>query len=205
MGLDMFLTLNQKYYGIDWALPYTEDDHFFFRYVSITRADGSRKAIPQYEVNSIQLANGLWTTHIRNILNITPTTITFTFYNTAIEGIEERTIKKSEITGINYNYAYWRKANQVHNWFCNNIEGGVENGERYLITGYQLLDLKSACYKVLNNRECAISTLPPKDGYFFSKTKDNSINELYFEDLEDTISQLDGIYSDEIFYYRSSY
>lgn len=44
---------------------------------------------------------------------------------------------------------YWRKANQIHNWFVQNCQGGVDNCERYVITVADLIKLKELCEKIL--------------------------------------------------------
>lgn len=45
--------------------------------------------------------------------------------------------------------ADWTKANQIHNWFVNNIQNGVDNCSYYFVTEDNLLDLKEVCEKVL--------------------------------------------------------
>lgn len=44
---------------------------------------------------------------------------------------------------------YWRKANQIHNWFVQNCQGGVDDCERYVITVANLIKLKELCEKIL--------------------------------------------------------
>ena len=40
---------------------------------------------------------------------------------------------------------YWRKSNQVHNWFVTNAQDGEDNCQPHLVTREQLTELKSAC------------------------------------------------------------
>lgn len=44
---------------------------------------------------------------------------------------------------------YWRKANQIHNWFVQNCQGGVDDCGRYAITVNDLKTLKELCEKIL--------------------------------------------------------
>lgn len=43
----------------------------------------------------------------------------------------------------------WRKANQIHNWFVQNVQNGCDNCECYEVTKEQLEELKNICEKVL--------------------------------------------------------
>lgn len=44
---------------------------------------------------------------------------------------------------------YWRKANQIHNWFVGNVQDGVDNCGKYEVTKEQLEELKRTCEEVL--------------------------------------------------------
>ncbi len=48
---------------------------------------------------------------------------------------------------------YWRKANQIHNWFVQNCQGGVDDCERHVITVADLKKLKELCEKILTMTE----------------------------------------------------
>lgn len=43
---------------------------------------------------------------------------------------------------------YWRKANQIHNWFVKNVQGGVDDCGYYGVTKEKLEELLSTCKKV---------------------------------------------------------
>ena len=43
----------------------------------------------------------------------------------------------------------WGKANQIHAWFVNNVQNGVDNNSYYFVTEDDLLDLKEICEEVL--------------------------------------------------------
>lgn len=44
---------------------------------------------------------------------------------------------------------YWRKANQIHRWFVDNVQNGVDNCKKYPVTRKQLNDLLELVNKVL--------------------------------------------------------
>jgi hypothetical protein len=101
--------------------------------------------------------------------------------------------------------AYWRKANQVHAWFVKNIQGGNDNCGEYYVSQDKLKELRDLCQKALDNRDPNL--LPPQDGFFFGGT---DIDEWYWQDLKNTIAQLDRIFalpqlSDLSFSYNSSW
>lgn len=102
--------------------------------------------------------------------------------------------------------AYWRKSNQIHNWFVQNTEK-VREDIQYTVSTHHLKALRAVCEDVLNKKDIdyAQEHLPPVDGFFFGST---NIDEWYWQDLEETISQLDATISsadeyDEFEYYAS--
>lgn len=44
---------------------------------------------------------------------------------------------------------YWRKANQIHGWFVENIQNGEDNCQKYEVSRKQLRKLKDICEKIL--------------------------------------------------------
>ena len=45
--------------------------------------------------------------------------------------------------------AYWRKANQVHNWFVTNVQNGVDNCEPHPVTEQDIVQLLNICNQIL--------------------------------------------------------
>lgn len=45
---------------------------------------------------------------------------------------------------------YWRKANAIHRWFVQNVQGGVDDCGTYIVTREQLEQLKATCEQVLS-------------------------------------------------------
>ena len=111
---------------------------------------------------------------------------------------------------------YWRKANQIHNWFVQNCQNGVDDCGRYAITVNDLMKLKELCEKILTmteNRkemrytsytatekeevdipyltlegvEYAIEHLPSRSGFFFGSTE---YDDWYVWGLKNTVEQI---------------
>ena len=49
--------------------------------------------------------------------------------------------------------AYWRKANHIHRWFVENVQGGEDNCDRYSVSRDQLKELLGLCEDVLSSVE----------------------------------------------------
>jgi hypothetical protein len=111
---------------------------------------------------------------------------------------------------------YWRKANQIHNWFVQNCQNGVDDCGRYAITVADLMKLKELCEKILTMTEkrkamrytsfCArekeevdvlcltpegvafaMEHLPSRSGFFFGGTE---YDDWYVWALENTVEQI---------------
>ena len=69
-------------------------------------------------------------------------------------------INLNKIRYILEEQAYWRKANQIHRWFVNNVQEGVDDCGIYEVYGEQLLELVELCRRVLADHSLADSLLP---------------------------------------------
>jgi len=101
--------------------------------------------------------------------------------------------------------AYWRKANAIHGWFVEKIQGGADDCGAYPVTAQQLEELRDACKAVLAGGDKEEHDLVPKLGFFFGPTDDEA---WYTKCLEYTIEQLDRVLKDYdgwAFQYRSSW
>lgn len=112
-----------------------------------------------------------------------------------------------DIYGVNVEVtaAYWRKANQIHKWFVDNVQNGEDNCEPYYVSKTKLLELLTTARQCLFNKDPNL--LPPQSGFFFGNT---DIDEWYWEDIKNTIKQLKRVSElpdfDELsFYYQSSW
>lgn len=99
---------------------------------------------------------------------------------------------------------YWRKANQIHNWFVQNVQDGEDECRPHTFYKDKLEELKKNCEAVLADHELANELLPTGAGFFFGST---DYNEYYFSDLKDTIEIIDRALASEsdIFTYQSSW
>ncbi|MBR1775957.1 hypothetical protein IJ750_02645 [bacterium] len=111
-------------------------------------------------------------------------------------------IQLNKVRFILEEQAYWRKANQIHRWFVNNVQKGVDDCGTYEVSGEELLRLVDLCKRVLADHTLADSLLPSQDGFFFGSTE---YDEYYFEDLENTLEQLKDVDADAWYEYHSSW
>ena len=93
---------------------------------------------------------------------------------------------------------YWRKANAIHKWFVANVQNGVDDCNKYLLTRKNLEDLFNICDKVLKSMELvdgkvikdtstAEELLPTQSGFFFGDTE---YDEWYYNKIEYTYDLL---------------
>jgi hypothetical protein len=79
---------------------------------------------------------------------------------------------------------YWRKANQIHAWFVEYIQDGIDNCASYCVGREDLQALLDRCEDVLLKPDRAEELLPTQSGCFFGGTE---YDEFYFQDIKDTI------------------
>lgn len=83
---------------------------------------------------------------------------------------------------------YWRKANQIHKWFVDNVQDGRDDCGYYTVEREHLVTLRDLCKTVMANPDSASRLLPTQSGFFFG---DTSYDDYYFQDLERTVQFLD--------------
>ena len=112
----------------------------------------------------------------------------------------------SNVTNIEEEVGYWRKANQIHRWFVENIQNGVDNCGEYSVSKGELEELRNICTEVLNDHSKAEELLPSASGFFFGNT---DYDEYYYNDVEHTIEIIDKIIGEtnrnQDIYYSSSW
>ena len=112
-------------------------------------------------------------------------------------------IKANRVKYIEEEVGYWRKANQIHSWFVNNVQDGVDDCGEYSVTDDTLKKLLDICKKVQNDHTLAESLLPSTSGCFFGSI---NYDEWYFEQIKNTIDILEDALSEgNYFYYSSSW
>jgi hypothetical protein len=126
-------------------------------------------------------------------------------YNVEVtKGGEPTNIKPERVTHIVEEIGYWRKQNQIHQWFVENVQNGVDNCGEYCVSKVQLEDLLEICKKILNDNSLAEELLPTTSGFFFDGTE---YDEWYFDGIKNTIEILEEALSDNSgdYYYSSSW
>lgn len=98
-------------------------------------------------------------------------------------------INFNRVTYISEQVGYWRKANQIHNWFVYNVQGGEDDCRDYMVSRQDFENLLETVNTVLNSKgtpeESSVvqDNLPPTSGFFFGSTE---VDQWYWEDLENT-------------------
>lgn len=96
---------------------------------------------------------------------------------------------------------YWRKANHIHAYFVSNVQGGVDDQDKYEVTEEQLLHLKSVLESAISTYESAELSeeekneeleeiLPCQEGFFFG---DTSFDEYYHENNKETLEYVNRV------------
>ena len=114
-----------------------------------------------------------------------------------------------EVREVSFEAMYWRKANAIHRWFVDKVQGGVDNCAEYYVDTEDLKELRYRCNEILLDPSKAKELLPPQSGFFFGST---DVDEWYLEDLKDTVDRLDVLLElpqvkdhNISFYYQSSW
>lgn len=102
---------------------------------------------------------------------------------TKVSALVEGMATEWEVKEVVYEVAYWRKANQIHNWFVQNVQEGEDDCKDYYVSEDKIIELYDAVCQVLEDHSKAEDLIPPQEGFFFGGTE---IDEYYFQDLEYT-------------------
>jgi hypothetical protein len=116
-------------------------------------------------------------------------------------------IGDKRVKEITVEAAYWRKSNQIHKWFVDNVQDGTDDCGNYDVSKDQLKELIELIDKVLADRKQAHNLLPNSAGFFFGS---QDYDQYYFEDLESTKTTLEelvkeGAWTGWYFEYHSSW
>lgn len=121
-----------------------------------------------------------------------------------IEG-KKKSFNPKNISYITEEVGYWRKANQIHNWFVQNVQDGKDECQRAYVELDKLKALYSSVCIAIDKKDPSI--FEPVGGFFFGST---DIDDYYWKDLEDTKAILEKIFADDpdgngTYYYQSSW
>ena len=102
-----------------------------------------------------------------------------------------------------YEVGYWRKANQIHKWFVDNVQKGNDDCKEYYVSEEKIKELHDLCTQIISNPEKAEELLPSHPGFFFGSYE---YDEYYMKDIKHTIEILEPLLnSDNSIYYSSSW
>jgi hypothetical protein len=123
---------------------------------------------------------------------------------------ENETVIENEPVKINFNKVteiteeamYWRKANAIHNFFVNEVQGGNDECQESYVPREILEKLVELCEKAVKEKDGTI--LEPTSGFFFGSTE---IDKYYFEELKETAKEIKKLLKDDRgdFYYQASW
>lgn len=128
---------------------------------------------------------------------------------------------------IFHEIGYWRKANQIHNWFVCNVQDGFDDCGTYEVSKEKIEELLSIVNEIMKpkekpedlisqynnvvskefNGDKAKELLPTQSGFFFGGT---DYDDSYYEDLVLTKKMLEDIlnttdFDKQIIFYNSSW
>jgi hypothetical protein len=103
-------------------------------------------------------------------------------------------IKPNKVKYIIEEAGYWRKQNQIHRWFVENIQNGTDDCGEYYVSKADLETLLELCEKVKADNSLADELLPGASGFFFGGTE---YDEWYFNGIDNTIEILKEALEDE--------
>ena len=114
----------------------------------------------------------------------------FSKFNEIVEVADMKDVA-TDIYGVNVEVtcAYWRKSNQIHKWFVDNVQGGEDDCGDYYVSHEKLKELRETCRQALFAKDPSL--LPPQGGFFFGNT---DIDEWYWQDIKNTIKKLDRLF-----------
>jgi len=96
--------------------------------------------------------------------------------------------------------AYWRKANQIHDYFVKKVQDGNDDCGEYPVTTDDLKLLYKLCRQALVDRNVEI--LPTCEGFFFGSTE---VDAWYWENLIDTVIMLHPLIQPKVYEHGAEY
>jgi len=96
------------------------------------------------------------------------------------DGKKVPTINTNKITFIQEEVGYWRKANQIHDWFVKNCQNGVDECQEAYVDPTKLQKLLDTCITVRDSTVLVKGKI--KDGYSIGKD-----NEKIYKTVDGTL------------------
>lgn len=99
-----------------------------------------------------------------------------------------------KIKQVTAEVGYWRKSNQIHKWFVDNVQNGEDDCGTYEVSMEKLQELLDIINTVLSDKSKASILLPVQSGFFFGNT---DYDKYYFDDLQYTKELLEKVINNE--------
>lgn len=107
----------------------------------------------------------------------------------------------------------WRKANQIHEWFVQNVQDGEDNCREYYVSREKLEELLATLGHILKAKQDGADQstfediLPTQSGFFFGSTE---YDDYYWDEVERTYEAINALlnnhkFEDFDFEYSSSW
>ncbi|XJZ25696.1 hypothetical protein ACF5W4_09730 [Bacillota bacterium Lsc_1132] len=104
--------------------------------------------------------------------------------------------------------AYWRKANQIHNWFVKHTNNGIDEPVFFSeVTKDKLEILNNYCLEILDKKSNPAKILPTRPGPFFGSL---AYDKFYYSEIEETQSIIEDLlnhfdFENRYLYYQCSW
>lgn len=105
--------------------------------------------------------------------------------------IQEKINVRRRVKEVVIEAAYWRKANQIHSWFVDNVQNGMDECKPHYVSREQLQKLLDACRIAIDRKDKNL--LPPQEGFFFGSTE---IDGDYWNDIKYTAIEIETLLSE---------
>jgi hypothetical protein len=106
--------------------------------------------------------------------------------------LDDLKVNGMTVKELSYEAGYWRKANHIHKWFVDNVQGGVDNCGEYLVSVNDLEMLLALVNEVLAHTKKAEDLLPTSNGFFFGS---GLYDDGYYDDLIHTKAIIENVLS----------
>jgi hypothetical protein len=108
-------------------------------------------------------------------------------------------------SAVVFDVCYWRKANAIHQWFVDHIQGGEDDCKDYPVSISTLRTLVDVCEQVRGDGALAPSLLPTYAGFFFGSLEYGEHYEAYLDHTITTLKPLLTLKNPPWLTYRSSW
>ena len=102
--------------------------------------------------------------------------------------IQEKINVQRRVKEVSIEAMYWRKANQIHGWFVDNVQDGIDECKPHHVTRGELEKLLQTCRAALQHKDSDM--LPPQEGFFFGGTE---VNDDYWNDIRRTADEIETL------------